>query len=328
MSVRVIEGRQLLQILVMFMIVQFAGLFLAALMFNGATYQQVSSTQVASAPSTALFLIVYIIAVTVVMILLMKFYIGVYRLFEGFVIFVASAIVFSILLSELTSATVTMFGSAVPVAFVAGGVLGIALVVAKNMKPWLRNATAILASVGVGVALGADFGFIVALVLMALLAVYDFIAVFITKHMITLADAVQKQNLAFMVDVREVEAVPKGSLSAAELSQYNRELAAFKKAGGKMQEIHQKGMKNMVPMVASVGLGTGDLAVPLMVAIAAYKVFLSFTLSMFVIFGAVIGLLLTMFILRRYKRALPAIPPLLFGIGIGIALYALVYEIL
>ena len=328
MSVRVIEGRQLLQILVMFMIVQFAGLFLAALMFNGATYQQVSSTQVASAPSTALFLIVYIIAVTVVMILLMKFYIGVYRLFEGFVIFVASAIVFSILLSELTSATVTMFGSAVPVAFVAGGVLGIALVVAKNMKPWLRNATAILASVGVGVALGADFGFIVALVLMALLAVYDFIAVFITKHMITLADAVQKQNLAFMVDVREVEAVPKGSLSAAELSQYNRELTAFKKAGGKMQEIRQKGMKNMVPMVASVGLGTGDLAVPLMVAIAAYKVFLSFTLSMFVIFGAVIGLLLTMFILRRYKRALPAIPPLLFGIGIGIALYALVYEIL
>lgn len=328
MGVRVIEGRQLLQILVMFMIVQFAGLFLAALMFNGATYQQVSSTQVASAPSTALFLIVYIIAVTVVMILLMKFYIGVYRLFEGFVIFVASAIVFSILLSELTSATVTMFGSAVPVAFVAGGGLGIALVVAKNMKPWLRNATAILASIGVGVALGSDFGFIVALVLMALLAVYDFIAVFITKHMITLADAVQKQNLAFMVDVREVEAVPKGSLSAAELSQYNRELTAFKKAGGKMQEIRQKGMKNMVPMVASVGLGTGDLAVPLMVAIAAYKVFLSFTLSMFVIFGAVIGLLLTMFILRRYKRALPAIPPLLFGIGIGIALYALVYGVL
>ncbi len=328
MGVRVIEGRQLLQILVMFMIVQFAGLFLAALMFNGATYQQVSSTQVASAPSTALFLIVYIIAVTVVMILLMKFYIGVYRLFEGFVIFVASAIVFSILLSELTSATVTMFGSAVPVAFVAGGGLGIALVVAKNMKPWLRNATAILASIGVGVALGSDFGFIVALALMALLAVYDFIAVFITKHMITLADAVQKQNLAFMVDVREVEAVPKGSLSAAELSQYNRELTAFKKAGGKMQEIRQKGMKNMVPMVASVGLGTGDLAVPLMVAIAAYKVFLSFTLSMFVIFGAVIGLLLTMFILRRYKRALPAIPPLLFGIGIGIALYALVYGVL
>ncbi len=328
MGVRVIEGRQLLQILVMFMIVQFAGLFLAALMFNGATYQQVSSAQMVSAPSTALFLIVYIIAVTVVMILLMKFYIGVYRLFEGFVIFVASAIVFSILLSELTSATVTMFGSAVPVAFVAAGVLGIALVVAKNMKPWLRNATAILASIGVGVALGSDFGFIVALVLMALLAVYDFIAVFITKHMITLADAVQKQNLAFMVDVREVEAVPKGSLSAAELSQYNRELTAFKKAGGKMQEIRQKGMKNMVPMVASVGLGTGDLAVPLMVAIAAYKVFLSFTLSMFVIFGAVIGLLLTMFILRRYKRALPAIPPLLFGIGIGIALYALVYGIL
>ncbi len=325
MGVRVIEGRQLLQILVMFMIVQFAGLFLAALLFNGATYQQVSSVQVVSGPSTALFFIAYIIAITVLMILLMKFYIGVYRLFEGFVIFVASAIVFSVLLSELTGAAVTILSSTVPVAFIAGGALGIALVIAKNMRPWLRNATAILASIGVGVALGAGFGFVVALVLMALLAVYDFVAVFITKHMITLADAVQKQNLAFMVDVHEVEAVPKSSLSAAELSQYNRELVEFKKAGGHITKIHQKGLKGMVPMVASVGLGTGDLAVPLMVAIAAYKVFLSFTLSMFVIFGAVLGLALTMYILRRYRRALPAIPPLLFGIGIGIALYALIY---
>ncbi len=325
MSVRVIEQRQLIQILAMFMLVQFAGLLLAALLFNGATYQQIASAQVVSSPNEALLFIVYIIAVTAIMILVLKFYRGIYRLFEGFVIFFASSVVFSIVLAVITGATVTFLGNQVPVSFVLGGAMGVVLVVAKNLRPNLRNTAAIIASIGVGVALGTGFSFVTALALMAILAVYDFIAVFITKHMITLANAVQSQNLAFMVDVKEIEAVPKSGLSASELREYNSEVLALKRKGTPMQRIAQKGM---VPLVASVGLGTGDLAVPLMVAIAAYKVSLSFVLSFFVTFGAIIGLLLTMYILRRYRRALPAIPPLLAGVGIGLGLYMLFYGVL
>ena len=76
-----------------------------------------------------------------------------------------------------------------------------------------------------------------------------------------------------------------------------------------------------MPVAARTALGTGDLAMPLMLAIAAYKVNLNFVLSFVIIIGALLGLILTMFILRKYKRALPAIPPLLFGIVVVMAAY-------
>ncbi|MEM0149772.1 MAG: hypothetical protein QXW10_02660, partial [Candidatus Micrarchaeaceae archaeon] len=79
--------------------------------------------------------------------------------------------------------------------------------------------------------------------------------------------------------------------------------------------------KGLIPVAARVELGTGDLAIPLMVAISAYTPGPNFVLSFFVIFGAIAGLLLTMFILRKYKRALPAIPPLFLGIIIFVLLY-------
>ncbi|MGI0135057.1 MAG: hypothetical protein ACREBW_08895, partial [Candidatus Micrarchaeaceae archaeon] len=62
-------------------------------------------------------------------------------------------------------------------------------------------------------------------------------------------------------------------------------------------------------------------AMPLMMAVAAYKVFASFTFSIVIIIGATFGLILTMLILRKFKRALPAIPPLLFGIVVAMGIY-------
>jgi hypothetical protein len=78
---------------------------------------------------------------------------------------------------------------------------------------------------------------------------------------------------------------------------------------------------DMAPVAARTALGTGDLAMPLMLAIAAYKVNLNFVLSFVIIIGATFGLLITMLILRKYKRALPAIPPILLGIGIALLVY-------
>ena len=43
MPPKVIEFRQLTQILTMFMIVQFLGLLLATQVFNGATYQEITA---------------------------------------------------------------------------------------------------------------------------------------------------------------------------------------------------------------------------------------------------------------------------------------------
>ncbi len=319
MALKVIEYRQLVQILALFMIVQFGGLLLSTLVFNNSTYQQVQSAQVISSPASAVFYIAYIVFFSVLLLLILKFYKGIFRLVEGLVIFIASFEVFLIIGMYLNSSvSISIFGSAVPLSLLLAVALAILFVVAKNKWPNLKNTAAIVASIGVGVILGVGFSFTVAFIFMVILAVYDFIAVFVTKHMITLANAVSEKNLAFMVDVKELEAVSKSNFSSKELKAYRMEMRKAKISNPAFKTAVSNGL---VPVSASVALGTGDLAMPLMVAVSAFKVYLSFTFSMFIAFGAIIGLVLTMLILKRFKRALPAIPPLLFGIIIGILLY-------
>ncbi|QRF74378.1 hypothetical protein Micr_00923 [Candidatus Micrarchaeum sp.] len=323
MEKRLIENRQLLGILAMFMIVQFGGLMISTLYFNGATYSEVASAQVANSPTSAFLLIGYIIVIAIAMIIVFKFYHGakLFRIIEAVIIFIASFYVFFIILAYITQSSNISTAGAV--------IIAIALVVAKNKWTNLKNVAAILASIGVGVVLGFGFSFFVALIFMGLLAIYDFVAVFITKHMITLANVVTENNLAFMVDMNEVEGLPKSSFSKKELREYNKELKESGSRGKRILSIMKRSNTNgMVPVSANVALGTGDLAIPLMVAVAAYKLTLSFVPSFFIVFGAILGLMITMFILRKFKRALPAIPPLFLGVLIGLGLYYLIYYII
>jgi presenilin-like A22 family membrane protease len=63
---------------------------------------------------------------------------------------------------------------------------------------WVIDASGILMSVGLCAILGISFGILPALLLLALLAVYDAIAVYRTKHMIALADTVMSESLPIM----------------------------------------------------------------------------------------------------------------------------------
>ena len=114
-----------------------------------------------------------------------------------------------------------------------------------------------------------------------LLAVYDFIAVFITKHMITLANAAVSKNLSLMIMANEIEAVPLASLSKAELKEYHEAIKG--KAKGPISEAVIS--SGMVPLPARTALGTGDLMAPLILAVSAYTVHLNFTLSFVVVLG-------------------------------------------
>ncbi len=321
MALRVIEYRQLIQILSMFVLVQFAGLLLATQIFTGATFQQVQGVQAVSSGFDALFYIAYIIIFTVILLIIFKVYKGdkLFMLLDAAVVLVASFIVFLVSISAFQGAAfASLFGTGANAAIIAAGILAIILVVAKYKIPRLRNTTAIISSIGVGLIIGVSFGFIVAFVFMVILAVYDFIAVFITKHMITMGNVAIEKNLSFLIMVNEVEAVPVSSLSSKDRDEFKKSKKNMEKQGGMIKELVDS---NMAPISARMALGTGDLAMPLMLAIAAYKVSLNFILSFVVILGATLGLIITMFILRRYKRALPAIPPILFGIIIALAAY-------
>lgn len=313
----------MLNIFVMFMIVQFSGLLLATMVFSGSTFSEVSSTHVVSSAENALFYIVYIVIFALIIIFVSKVYRGnkLFLVFEGAVLFLTSFFVFLILVSYFTSGVQAAFyGNSLTVGLVVAAVLALALVVAKNRIPKLRNTAAIIASMGVGVVLGVSFSFLAAMVFMMILAVYDFVAVFITKHMITLANAVTERNLAFFIGASEIEALPQSDFSKADIRKYEKMRTNAEK---KIPQIGDLTRKKLIPVEVPVMLGTGDLGVPLMVSVSAYSVTLNFMLSFFITLGSIFGLIITMYILVKAKRALPAIPPLLLGILIFLGFYLL-----
>ena len=323
MELKRIEHRQLVQIMAIFAIVQFGGLFLAISAYSGVTYSEITQAQAVSTGSSAALLIIYIVAFSAMFVIISRIYKGnkLFLFLEAYIIFIASLYLFGMIFS-IPSGNVMQFlyGNGSVWAYAAAAALGVLLVFAKNRIPRLRNTTAMIASIGVGTILGITFSFTAALIFMFILAAYDFIAVFITKHMITIANAAIKMNLSFMVSASDIEAVPIGMLSKDERAAYLKAAKGDREWGRLARRFN---ISKYAPVSASVGLGTGDLAMPLMLAVSAYKVYLSFTFSISIILGAVLGLFITMMILRNYRRALPAIPPLLLGILISIGAYML-----
>jgi presenilin-like A22 family membrane protease len=78
--------------------------------------------------------------------------------------------------------------------------LAVALITIRIFLPqyliW-RNISSIVATVGVGALLGSSIGVFPVIIFLILLGIYDYIAVFKTKHMVTMAKAVAKKNLSF-----------------------------------------------------------------------------------------------------------------------------------
>jgi presenilin-like A22 family membrane protease len=308
----------------MFMFVQFFGLLLGIALFNGEVLPIPSqqSQSFFSTPLNLLFYVAYIIIVSLILILLFRIYKGrkLFIAFEAVVIFIASMIVFMVIFGLINDSTIlTVYGTPITTNFSIAVIAALVLIYLKNRKPQLRNVAAIIASVGVGLILGISFPFYIALLFMGLIAIYDFVAVFITKHMLALARVAEDNNLALLIGVNEVEALPARSLDREYVEEYRKNRGKLRNG----KEFNNMLGNSLVPIAARVELGTGDLAIPLMVAISAYSPGPNFVLSFFVIFGAIAGLLLTMFILRKYKRALPAIPPLFFGIIVFVLLYVL-----
>jgi presenilin-like A22 family membrane protease len=308
------------------MIVQFAGILLATQVFNNQTYTSAVSAQIDSSPISALFFVLYIVIISALLLFLIKRFkaSSIIIIWERLIVLVTSFFVFYIVLSTTSYG---IFGNSTKPLFIyiptaIAGALALLLLYEKIRRPNFRNTAAIISSIGVGLLLGLGFGPIFALVVFFLLAIYDFIAVFITRHMIALANVAMQNNLALMVDVSEYAAVPRSSLSSSQLSAYRD---AIKSKAINIPDDIKNAVKGSITIPASVALGTGDLAMPLMLSVSFYKLYLNFTLSMFIAIGGVFGLILTMLILKRFKRALPAIPPILFGILCSLLAYFLIF---
>ncbi len=104
------------------------------------------------------------------------------KAFELLAIFGTSLLVFA------------LFGDLVSLVL-AVTLVGLRIVFQKNVP--LRNISSIVATAGAGALIGVSLGIIPLIVVMILLAVYDYIAVFKTKHMVEIAKSVTSKNLSF-----------------------------------------------------------------------------------------------------------------------------------
>lgn len=217
-------------------------------------------------PLTSLTIFVYILIGTGILLLLLKF--GLY--------FIIRIMSFFFLLIGLSFTLWFLFG-------VIGLLLAAALFILsiwKSKNPAVMNIVLIFTIPGIGALFGSSIAFIPALILILILSAYDLVAVFGTKHMITLAEGA-KDKIPLMF------AIPFGD--------------------------------------RFLGLGTGDLAVPLIFSVSVLRDY-SFMNAIITAAGGLIGIaLLFVYILNKKECALPALPPICAGliVGFGVSLMVL-----
>ncbi|HVA83049.1 MAG TPA: presenilin family intramembrane aspartyl protease [Candidatus Aquilonibacter sp.] len=311
-----IENRQLVHILVLFLITQFGGLLLASLVFSTSPPVSAAVSGGSAINSTTQTLLYFgsILLFALLLLFVIRVYKGelLFRLLEAFAVVSTSFFFFLILL-----------GYFFPTAdFIPIGVVSLALAVgiilAKNRKPSLKNIVVVISSIGLGVVLGLSFSFAAAFLFLLLIAIYDYVAVFVTKHMIVFAKALSERNLAFLITASDIEVESKSQMQKEEGKEFKKHYSEMKKINNPtIQKLIHDGY---VPVIAQIQLGAGDLGLPLMFAVSAYSVFANYFLSVVIVAGSAIGLIATMLFLMRYRRPLPAIPPIFAFICIALGL--------
>ena len=175
------------QLVLLFLATQALGLFTADYLVR----EGVRATLVTDNPEdveNSLGLFAYILGFTAVLLVLIKFLkdqwlYWVFKCLETAAVFFASLLVFN----AFTDSLLILLAAA-------------ALVVARlffTANLWLRNLATVLSTAGAGALIGGSLGVWPVAVLLGLLCVYDYVAVFKTKHMVTLAKSVASKNLSF-----------------------------------------------------------------------------------------------------------------------------------
>lgn len=261
-------------------------------------------------PLNAFIFIGYILAGAVFVILLSRFYKGMlgFRLLEATVIFSASSVVFFAIFFPLLSTNAaagilnfpwlnilgpaTQQEKAFVVSLMLGGVVGLLLAAAKFAFDSIKNAAAIISSAGVGALFGFSLGFIPTLIFIIGLSIYDYVAVFKTKHMIEMARELSSRQLSFAITAKDVPA---------------------RKPKEKTEAYVERAMNEG----ERLDLGTGDLSVPLMISVSAYQPGFLGPNGLIYALAVAAGSTLAIFVLLKFvsknRVFLPALPPICLG---------------
>lgn len=216
-----------------------------------------------------------ILVATVLLFLFLKYFKGPTsaKLFFALILFVGVNIVFEAFFPTLIAFILT--------AFIVG---------ARFMKPnvFTHNMVFFLALAGVGARLGTMIPVVAAIILLIVLSVYDFIAVFKTKHMVTMFKGMLQKG------------IPMGIIIPENPMQMTHDV-------GKVSTTKLRQTKKRMDFIM---LGGGDLAFPALFAVAALAQY-GLIQALGVIVGAVGGIILIhSLIIQKKFKALPALPPI------------------
>ncbi len=165
----------------------------------------------------------------------------------------------------------------------------IAITVLRFIYPriWTQNFAIILAISGIAASLGLAVKPLMAAIILILLSIYDIIAVYKTRHMVKLFKGMAKRGALLALIVPN----------------------SFLLWNGKFESITEKNKDEFI------FLGTGDLALPLFLAVSVFPYGTQYSLG--VIFGACFGLAADhlVFIGQKIRKPIPALPAIaLFSI--------------
>ena len=186
----------LLQLTVIFIITQALGLVVAGMFLQN----DLRATLITDNPEdieNSIGLIIWIIVFSGILLVMIKYlkermlYL-VLKAIESLAIFGTAYLISSVFIFTATGS--------VGISDFAGMLFGLLLVAARIIfasNVLLRNITSVFATAGAGALIGVSLGVWPVIVLLVLLSIYDFIAVFKTKHMVKLAKSVTSKNLSF-----------------------------------------------------------------------------------------------------------------------------------
>ncbi|MFA5412826.1 MAG: presenilin family intramembrane aspartyl protease [Candidatus Micrarchaeia archaeon] len=262
----------LLKVLLFFIATQFLGLYTGIFIITDAMGNPIVGEfmSLGEGVSSLPLFILYVLFGAAIFLILIRLNIALlFALLEFAVISVTSSILFYAVLRPFIPDPFTAMALSV--------LAGMGLAVAKHFIHHLKNVAAIFSSAGAGAVFGFSFTFFASLIIFFIMAIYDYIAVFRTRHMVSMAREIIKQDMSFTV-------------TATEKSRTGKE--------------------------SRLDLGTGDLALPVMVHVAAYPIHP--LLSLVTLVGATAGVAFVLIYAWKNKVFLPAIPFIFSGIMVSL----------
>lgn len=313
---RKIGSRQILYILSLFLIAQIIGLLLTVIAPTSSfVYLSATSTPNANPVSFVFWLAINIVVIALIIMLILRYFKGelFFKLLEAYIILFGSFFLFFVLINDLSTTINITFLSLISL------LLAIAVFAYKKRTNKLRNIITLITSIGAGIFIGTNiaqsFGFLLLYLLIGIFAVYDYIAVFVLKFMIPFAKRAAEGNYPFMIGSSDLELSPHSGKSVL------KETELSKITSPKVKQLIKSGN---VPVVSSIMLGNGDIILPMTLTVGSYVIYENIFLSMMIVAGSAIGLLATVFLLKKYRVGLPAIPPLFAFISLALMIVFLI----